>query len=260
MTEVMKEFKISKKEQGAFKYIGLNIEQTDKAIFVDQMEYVKSLKEIDISAERKNMINDALDETEKKQLRSLCGQLLWVTSQTRPDVSFQGCMLSNYGKNATVKSLVEANKAIRVLKSQDIKLIFSGLGQPEQIKVVAYGDDSHNSLPNGDSQGATEISAVADTADYAYLVASMLQEIFCLEKSPIVELMTDSKSLKDNLESTKVVEDPRQRVDVARLKQMVKRGEIQVKWVSSAMQLADSLTKRGASTDQLLRVLVGGMI
>eukprot|EP00794_Sanderia_malayensis_P000759 gene759-47_t len=231
MTEVMNEFKISKKEQGPFKYIGLNIEQTDKAIFVDQMEYVKSFKEINISAERKNKINDALDETEKKQLRSLCGQLLW----------------------------------------------------PEQIKVVAYGDGSHNSLPNGDSQGggkklapiswkykklervtksplATEISAVADTGNYAYLVASMLKEIFCLEKSPVVKLMIDSKSLKDNLESTKVVEDPRQRVDVARLKHMVKRGEIQVKWVSSAMQLADSLTKRGASTDQLLRVLVGGMI
>eukprot|EP00794_Sanderia_malayensis_P006697 gene6697-7458_t len=79
MTEVMKEFKISKKEQGSFKYIGLNIEQTDKAIFVDQMEYVKSFKEINISAERKNKINDALDETEKKQLRSLCGELLWVT-------------------------------------------------------------------------------------------------------------------------------------------------------------------------------------
>eukprot|EP00794_Sanderia_malayensis_P006738 gene6738-7496_t len=177
-------------------------------------------------------------------------------------------MLSNYGKNATVKSLVQANKAIRALKSQEIKLIFSGLGQPEQIKVVAYGDGSHNSLPNGNSQGggkkvapiswkskklervtksplATEISAVADTAHYAYLVASMLKEIFCLEKSP-VELMTDSKSLKDNLESTKVVEDPRQRVDVARLKQMVKRGGIQVKWISSAMQLADSLPKRGA--------------
>eukprot|EP00794_Sanderia_malayensis_P006698 gene6698-7459_t len=199
-------------------------------------------------------------------------------------------MLSNYGNNATVKSLLEANKAIRALKSQDIKLIFSGLGQPEQIKVVAYGDSLHNSLPNGDSQGghivflkggkklapiswkykklervtksplATEISAVADTGDYAYLVASMLKEIFCLEKSPVVKLMTDSKSLKDNLESTKVVEDPRQRIDVARLKQMVKRGEIQVKWVSSAMQLADSLTKRGASTDQLLSVLGGGMI
>ena len=120
---------------------------------MDQLQYAKSLKGIDISTERRKEINDVLNEKEKKQLRSVCGQLLWMTSQTRPDVSFQGCMLSNYGKNATVRSLLEANKAIKTLKSVEVKLMFPGLGQPEQIKVVAYGDGSHNSLPNRDSQG-----------------------------------------------------------------------------------------------------------
>ena len=107
---------------------------------------------------------------------------------------------------------------------------------------------------------ATEISAIADTADYAYLVAAMIKEMFALEKLPMIVLMTDSKSLKDNLESTRVIDDPRQRVDVARMKQMVKKGEIQVRWVSSRLQLADSLTKRGASTDYLLEVLAGGSL
>ena len=94
--EVTREFKISKRGKGAFKYIGLNIEQTDTAVFVDQTQYVKSLKEIEVSPERKKKMIDVLNEQEIKELRSLCGQLLWVTSQTRPDVSFQGCMLSNY--------------------------------------------------------------------------------------------------------------------------------------------------------------------
>ena len=86
----------------------------------------------------------------------------------------------------------------------------------------------------------------------------MLKEMFALQNPPAVLLVTDSKSLKDNLESTRVIEDPRQRVDVARLKEMVRKQEIQVKWVSSGMQLADSLTKKGAATDQLLKVLVNG--
>ena len=107
---------------------------------------------------------------------------------------------------------------------------------------------------------ATEISAIADTADYAYLVAAMLKEMFALEELPKIVLMTDSKSLKDNLESTRVIDDPRQRVDVARMKQMLKKGEIQVRWVSSRLQLADSLTKRGASTDYLLEVLADGSL
>ena len=88
----------------------------------------------------------------------------------------------------------------------------------------------------------------------------MIKEMFALEKLPMIVLMTDSKSLKDNLESTRVIDDPRQRVDVARMKQMVKKGEIQVRWVSSRLQLADSLTKRGASTDYLLEVLAGGSL
>ena len=53
MEEVMKEFKISKRGKGAFKYVGLNIEQTNEAIFVDQALYIKGLKEIQVSPERK---------------------------------------------------------------------------------------------------------------------------------------------------------------------------------------------------------------
>ena len=290
MGVVFNSFKISSSGKGAFKYIGLNIEQAGDKIYVDQRQYVETLEEIEIRADRKKQINDSLTQEEKGELRSVCGQLLWVTSQTRPDVSFQGCMLSNYGKNGTVKSLVEANKAIKTLKSKEVRLMFPGLGLPDQFKVLAYGDGSHNSLPNGDSQGghivfiqgndraapiswkskkldrvtksplATEISAIADTADYAYLVAAMIKEMFALESPPMIVLMTDSKSLKDNLESTRVIDDPRQRVDVARMKQMVKKGEIQVRWVSSRLQLADSLTKRGASTDYLLEVLAGGSL
>lgn len=290
MGEVFNGFKISRSNKGAFKYIGLNIEQAGDKIYVDQSQYIATLEKIEIRADRKKQINDSLTQEEKGILRSVCGQLLWVTSQTRPDVSFEGCILSNYGKSGTVKSLVEANKAIKCLKSKEVQLVFPGLGNPDQLKVVAYGDGSHNSLPNGDSQGghivfiqgneraapiswkskkldrvtksplATEISAIADTADYAYLVAAMLKEMFALEELPKIVLMTDSKSLKDNLESTRVIDDPRQRVDVARLKQMVRKGEIRVQWVPGRLQLADSLTKRGASPDCLLEVLSDGSL
>ena len=47
-------FKISKKEKGSFKYVGLNIEQNGDEIFVDQQAYVDGLEEIVIDKERKN--------------------------------------------------------------------------------------------------------------------------------------------------------------------------------------------------------------
>ena len=159
---------------------------------------------------------------------------------------------------------------------------FPPLGEPKDLTIVAYGDASHASLPNGASQGgsivflmgkdgtcapiswkskkldrvtksplASEVSAQADTADSGYLVSSMVKEIFALSSAPNIELRTDSKSLVDHLESTQVIQDARLRVDIARLREMVRLKEIELKWVRGKEQLADCLTKRGASSDLL---------
>ena len=225
-----------------------------------------------------------------KMLRSACGQLLWVTSQTRPDMAFASCKASNYGKKATVESLLEVNKAIRHLKATEVKLRYPDLGDVKDITVVAYGDATHASLPSGESQGAniiflsgksnsapislrsekiervtksplaSEVSAIADAADAGHLVAEMIKELYVLKKLPKVILFTDSKSLKQNLESTHVISDPRLRVDMARLKQMLDREEIAINWVPSQLQLADSLTKKGASAEMLNAVLMSGQL
>ena len=159
------------------------------------------------------------------------------------------------------------------------------------MKVVVYGDGSHSSLPSGASQGgnivflvgengkaapvswkskrldrvtksplATEVSAVADAADYGHLVASMSKELFALRHLPEIELYTDSLSLKEHLESKRIICDPRLRVDIARMREMTDLKEVCVKWVPSKLQLADCLTKKGASTDLLRKVLATGVL
>ena len=284
-------FKISKNEKGSFKYVGLNIEQDSERIFIDQIDYCSDLKEIQLSIERKRQLEEPLTEEEKKALKSVGGQILWTTSQTRPDSAYDGCQISNIGDDPRVKSILEANKAIRKLKTDQLKIIYPFMGKPENLKVIAYGDGSHASLPSGASQGgnliflsgengkaapivwrskrldrvtksplATEVSAVADAADHGHLVAAMTQELFCLKRLPEIELITDSRSLQEHLESKKIIKDPRLRVDVARLREMNELGEITIKWVPSEMQLADSLTKRGASTDLLRKVLATGVL
>jgi hypothetical protein len=55
-------------------------------------------------------------------------------------------------------------------------------------------------------------------------------------------------SLKDHLESSNIIADLRLRVDMARIQEMVELNkEITIEWVQSKWQLADSLTKYGAS-------------
>ena len=66
---------------------------------------------------------------------------------------------------------------------------------------------------------------------------------------------TDNDSLVNTLKTANLVSDRSLRVEMSRLRQMVSREQISVSWVSGALQLADSLTKRGASTLKLLQVL-----
>ena len=61
--------------------------------------------------------------------------------------------------------------------------------------------------------------------------------------------------MTETLRTSKSVSDTRLRVDIARLREMVREGEIVVEWVPGRLQVADALTKRGASTAQGIKVL-----
>ena len=75
----------------AFKNLGLNINQYNTEIMLDQNEYIDSLDYINISKNRKQQKNDKLSSDEIDELRSLVGQLGWVAGQTRPDLAFEVC-------------------------------------------------------------------------------------------------------------------------------------------------------------------------
>ena len=104
---------------------------------------------------------------------------------------------------------------------------------------------------------AAETMAQAEVADTGVLISKMIEELYRVPM-PLVKCHTDSKSLTDHLATSHVIQDPRLRVDVARLKEMVEVGEISMSWVKRDQQLADSLTKAGASPGRLLDVLRSG--
>ena len=49
---------------------------------------------------------------EAQQLRGLAGQINWVSSQTRHDMTYSACEVSVSTKNATIVDLTKANKNI----------------------------------------------------------------------------------------------------------------------------------------------------
>ena len=211
-------------------------------------------------------------------------------SQTRPDAAYDSCFVSNVRKDPKKRILLDANKAIKKLKNQELQLLFPNLGNPEFWEIIVFSDASHASLPSGTSQGgylvflkagnkaapimwqskrlhrvtksplASETMALAEAADAGYFLAQITQEIFNLKKKLKIVCNTDSKSLVDHLSNSKVIQDVRLRVDIARLREMVKLQEISINWVHGSFQLADALTKYGASTSVLVEVLKKGCL
>ena len=146
-------FLINTHDVGTFKYIGLDVTQNTGGIQVDQDAYIDSIMPITIPHSRHNMKQEGLTQDERAELRRLSGQMLWVTSQTRPDLSYETCVISNVGKHPKVSLLFEANKALSKLKKDRVTLKFPCLGDSTKLSVAVFSDATYASMEDGSSQG-----------------------------------------------------------------------------------------------------------
>ena len=102
---------------------------------------------------------------------------------------------------------------------------------------------------------AAEALALLDAAKAGVMFAHMMAELLA-QPPPLVKCYVDNRSLVDAVHSTKAVEDKHLRIDVAVLRDMLHRGDVsEVSWVQSSRQLANALTKAGASTSQLVSAM-----
>ena len=104
INEVKRTFEIKTHDVGSFKFLGLRVNQSsvDKSITIGQEQYIATLEPIKLSQIRSSQDNAELNSDERSELRRLSGQMLWVSSQTRPDISYETCLMSNTGKHPTI--------------------------------------------------------------------------------------------------------------------------------------------------------------
>ena len=101
---------------------------------------------------------------------------------------------------------------------------------------------------------AAETLALLDVAQAGVYYRHILLEL--LNVAPVVKCFVDNRSLVEALHSTKLVEDKHLRIDIAALKNLLENRDISsVSWVQSSLQLADVLTKHGASSAPLLEAI-----
>ena len=290
ISKLVSVFEISVQNCSNFKYVGLNLVQTSNGIMIDQDKYVKSTVEcVDISSSRVLDKDELLTEVERKQLKRLCGQLLWVSNNTRPDVCYEVSTLCNAGKNATVSDLLKVNKLVKKMKQEKGVIKYPNLGDPNKWNLAVFSDSSFANLPDSSSQGghivfinstegkvapiswqsrklqrvtkstlSSETLAVIEAVDAAVLIQKQIEEVF--EVKPEIIVYTDSQSLHQTVHTSKILTDKSLRISVAYLRQFINNREITMNWIRATYQLADSLTKSGAASHQLMQVLQSGYI
>ena len=278
----MKHFKFSKLEERKFKYLGCEIEQLPTGdITLNQEEFIKNIKEVDLPTK---MNTAKVNEVERREIRRVVGELLWVSMMTRPDLCFEVNRLSTTISHSTVKDLKDAKRLVEKAKTEPISVSFTKLGSKKDLRVKLYCDASFNNQENklrstegrilmleGKITGkvnpfawktkkitricrsvkGAETRALENGLDDAVHFARMVEEIYTGQislKNPKqieVEALTDNKGLWENLHNTKQCEEKLLRNSVALIKEMLEKKEVKkVTWVETKEMLADALTKR----------------
>ena len=287
-----KRFIPGKLEELQFTYVGFSVSQNDEGIVLNQNAYVDDIVVPSLSPNRAMQKMKDLELLEQTQLRKLAGKLNWIVQGSRPDMAFELIEISMKFKCGRVEDLLRAVKAIRKVSQAKSEVLYpSDIGNPVDWRIIVFTDAAHANLCDGVSSvrafvvflvgpeniccplswSANKIKRVvrstiaAETLslqtgiEEAVYLKKMITEILNVELP--VTAVVDNRSLVEALHSTKLIDDKRLRIDISSIKQSIEIGEIDaVKWCPGIKQLANCMTKKGASGYELLEVFQTGRL
>ena len=106
---------------------------------------------------------------------------------------------------------------------------------------------------------AAEALSQRSALDHAIFLRAIFAEILGVNPLDILIVSyIDSNNLLEAASSTKFVDDKKLRLDIAQIQESVREENIEIKWVKTHDMLADSLTKNGVNSSNLLQVLSSG--
>ena len=293
MNKLRERFVAGKLENKNFQYVGFHMAQTKEGIMLDQANYLDNLDIPEKSSRRLSRKNDPLSEQEMTEYRSLVGRLNWIVQGTRPDLVYEMTELSMFFNRCTVSNLDRAIKTLKKLQIEPAKIFFPALGNRESWRISVYTDAAHANLPDGvssmgaqivflvDANGlscplswhagkikrvvkstiAAEALSLLEGIELAIYLKSLLQSLVSDNVQFDINAIIDNKSVVEAVYSTKMIDDKRLRIDISAIKQFIDNGEIaSVSWCPGKNQLADAMTKKGASNKNLLHVLQTGLM
>ena len=114
MEKLRRKYTFGKVETKSFVFTGIRITQSDNMeVSADQADFSNKIGAGEYEVKSSDEI---LDMDENKTLRSLQGQLSWLCTQTRPDLSFDAFQLSTVLNRSTYKDAKHGNKVVKKMK------------------------------------------------------------------------------------------------------------------------------------------------
>ena len=122
-------------------------------ILLDQNQYSSTLQHVKVSTAGVANKSSNLSENEETEYRALIGQLNWLSTQTRPHISFETCDQHWLFKNATIDELLKLNKLINRVKVSPLEILFPQMSSISTCHIEGCADASFANLQGGKSQG-----------------------------------------------------------------------------------------------------------
>ena len=291
MGKLRMKYKFGKIERGSFTYTGLNIHQdASMEITVDQKDFVEKLSAYEYPNYEPSKY---LEKDENRLIRKSQGQLSWLSTQTRPDISFDTFHLSTLLNRATQKDGKIANKIIKKVKQETVELKFKKLGNIQDLHLEFFSDASLGNIEEGiqvksgmgyficlanssldmsplhwkscvidkvtEDVKTAETLALEKALDDSIHISNLITEIYTGDASkntlPIIA-NEDSKSLLESIYSTKKVKRKTMRVVISSIQQHLQTKTLtEIHHVTSKDNIADTFTKSGVNTGRILNVL-----
>ena len=292
MEKLRGRFSAGKVEEKEFRYIGFKVKQYENRVILDHSEYIERMKNETVDPKRATDKKEILTTQEQKLYRQLVGQLNWAVQGSRPDMAFEMINMSTKLKQGTVENLVRVIKKISRMKDFYSYMTFPRLNKAAELKIVVFTDASLGNINEGtgstgayivwlmDNTGqccpiawnahkikrvvrstlAAETLGLEEGLEASYYYREMLASILGVKpRTVMIEAYVDNKSIIEAILSTRLVEDKRLRVDVAAIKESLQLHDVKkIQWVPGHLQLANPMTKQGASGFNLLKVLQSG--
>jgi len=285
---------------GVTQFLGIDIARTDGKIFISQSPFIDSIVEeaqLQDAKESRHPLDTGYFKAEQtatpeqlrelesnEEYRRLIGMLLYLVTNTRPDVAASVAILSKRVENPRQMDLTEVKRVIRYLKgTRNLQLELNNKKKPQDL--VAYSDanwaedtldrkstSGHYCSLNGGtiswfsrkqklialSSCEAEYIALAETCKEITWIKQVIKE-FDIEINPVTTVFTDSQSAIALVENDKQAGRTKH-MDIRYhyVKEEFKLGNVKLTYVTTEANIADMFTKPlGGKKIEELRQLAG---